>query len=68
MLRELEHLVKTLSDHEAVSDQSSLREVVTDLRRLADHLGLDFRLALAGAEAEVDHDPSLTTPSFEPCI
>ena len=66
MLRELEHLVKTLSDHEAVSDQSSLREVVTDLRRLADDLGLDFRLALASTQGE--DDPLLTKAAFDPCI
>ena len=66
MLSELEYLLKTHGDHEALSDQSSLLDLVTDLRRLADDLGLDFRLALAGAE--VEHDPFLTPLAFDPCI
>jgi hypothetical protein len=64
MISELEYLLKTHSDHEALSDQSSLRDLVTDLRRLADDLGLDFRLALAGAG--VEDDPLPTTASFDP--
>jgi hypothetical protein len=52
MLSELEYLLKTHGDQEALSDQSSLRDLLTDLRRLADELGLDFRLPLAGAEVE----------------
>jgi hypothetical protein len=66
MFGELEYLLKTHSDHEALSDQSSLRDVLTDLRLLADNLGLDFRLALAGAE--VEDDPFLTLKAFDPCI
>jgi hypothetical protein len=66
MLSELEYLLKTHGDQEAMSDQSSLRDVLTDLRRLADDLGLDFRLALAGAE--VEDDPFLTLATFDPCI
>jgi hypothetical protein len=66
MRRELEYLLKTHSDHAALSDQSSLRDVVTDLRRLADDLGLDFRLALA--RAEVEDDPLRTMASFDPSI
>ena len=62
MLSELEYLLRTHSDHEALNDQSSLRVVLTDLRRLADDLGLDFRLALAGAE--VEYDPFLTSGAF----
>ena len=52
MLSELAYLLRTHGDHEALSEQSSLRDVLTDLRRLADDLGLDFRLALAAAEVE----------------
>jgi hypothetical protein len=52
MLSELEYLLKTHGDHEALSDQSSLRDLLTDLRRLADDLGLDFRSALAAALVE----------------
>jgi hypothetical protein len=66
MLSELNYLLKTHGNHEALSDQSSLRDLVTDLRRLADDLGLDFRSALAGAE--VGDEPSLTPWSFDPCI
>jgi hypothetical protein len=66
MLSELEYLLRTHGDHEALSDQSSLLDLVTDLRRLADDLGLDFRLALAGAE--VEDAPFLTPGVFDPCI
>ena len=63
MLNELQYLLKMHSDHEALSDQSSLRDLVTDLRLLAADLGLDFQSALVGASAEYD-----TLPSFDPCI
>jgi hypothetical protein len=66
MFTELEYLLKTYGDHEALSDQSSLRDMLTGLRRLAADLGLDFRLALAGAEAATDRFP--TQASFDPCI
>jgi hypothetical protein len=58
MLNELEYLLRTHGDHEALTDQSSLRDILTDLRRLADNLGLDFSSAFAGAE--VLNDPILT--------
>jgi len=66
MLSELEYLLRMHGDHEALSDQASLQDLVTDLRRLADGLGLDFRSALAGAEGE--DDPFLTLRAFDPCI
>jgi len=66
MLCELENMLKTHGDHEALSDQASLRDLVTDLRRLADDLGLDFRLALTRAEVERNAFP--TVASFDPCI
>ena len=66
MLSELEYLLKTHSEHEALSEQSSLRDLVTDLHRVADDLGLDFRLALA--RAEVEDDPVPTPAAFDPCI
>jgi hypothetical protein len=66
MLSELEYLLRTHGDHEALSDQASLHDVVAGLLRLADDLGLDFRLALAGAE--VGYDPFLTPQAFDPCI
>jgi hypothetical protein len=66
MLSELEYLLRTHGDQEALSDQASLRDMLTDLRRLADDLGLDFRSALAGAK--VEGDPLLTSEAFDPCI
>jgi hypothetical protein len=66
MLSELEHLLRTHADHEVLSDQSSLRDLLTDTRRLADDLGLDFRLALT--EAEVEDASFLTYAAFDPCI
>jgi hypothetical protein len=66
MLSELEYLLKTHGDLEALSDQSSLRDLLTDLRRQSDDLGLDFQLALAGAE--IADDPFLIPGAFAPCI
>jgi hypothetical protein len=66
MLNELEYLLRTHGDHEALSDQSSLRDMLAELRHLSLDLGLDFRSALAGAEAE--NDPFLTPGAFDPCI
>ena len=66
MFCELENLLKTHSDHEALSDQSSLRDVLTNLHRLADDLGLDFGSALTGAE--VKDDLFLNPGAFDPCI
>jgi hypothetical protein len=66
MLSELEYLLKTHGDLEALSDQMSLRDLVSDLRRLADDLGLDFRLALIGAE--VQDELVLLPGAFDPSI
>ena len=66
MLSELEYLLRMHGNHEALDDQSSLRDVLIDLHRLADDLGLDFRLALAGAE--VEDAPLLIPGAFDPCI
>jgi hypothetical protein len=60
MFGELEYLLRMHSDHEARSEQSSLRDLITDLRRLADDLGLDFRSALAGAGVENPAPPGPT--------
>jgi hypothetical protein len=66
MLGELEYLLKTHGDLDALSDQSSLRDLLTGLRHLADDLGIDFQLALAGAEIA---DARFLTPgAFDPCI
>jgi hypothetical protein len=48
---ELEHLLKTYSDHEVISEQASLRDVLTCLRRLAEELQLDFEAALTESDA-----------------
>ena len=66
MFSEPEYLLRTHGDHAVLSDQSSLRDMVTGLRRLAEDLGLDFRSALAGAG--VEGDPFLTLGAFDPCI
>jgi hypothetical protein len=66
MLSELEYLLKAHGEYEGLSDQSSLQDVVTDLHRLAKELGLDFRLALAGAG--VENDWVLTLRAFDACI
>jgi hypothetical protein len=66
MQSELKYLLKTHGDRKALSDQSCLRDVFTDLRRLADDMGLDFRSAFAGAE--VVDDPFLNLEAFDPCI
>jgi hypothetical protein len=66
MRSELEYLLQTHRDHQALSDQASLRDLLADLRRVADELWLDFSLAVAGAE--VEDDRSLTLAAFDPCI
>ena len=66
MFSELEHILRTHGDHEVLSDQASLRDMLIDMRRLADDLGLDFRLALTGAE--VENHPCLSHAAFDPCI
>jgi hypothetical protein len=66
MISELEYLLKTHGNDDALSDQSSLRDMLTDLRNLAGDLGLDFRLALA--RAEVKDDALQTQEAFDPCI
>jgi hypothetical protein len=48
---ELEHLLKTYSDHEVISEQASLRDVLTCLRSMAEELQLDFDEALTESEA-----------------
>jgi hypothetical protein len=66
MHSELKYLLKTHGDQQALSDQSCLRAVLTDLRRLAEDLGLDFWSAFAGAE--VEDNPFLNLEAFDPCI
>jgi hypothetical protein len=55
MTGELRYLLKTNSDHEACNDQTSLNDLLADLRAMADDLGLDFGGAYlqAGSLAEL---------------
>ena len=48
---ELEHLLMTYSDHEVISIQDTLREILTCLRSLAEELHLNFEEALTGSGA-----------------
>jgi hypothetical protein len=48
---ELEHLLKTYSDHEVISEQGGLRDLLTCLRGLAEELQLDFEEALTESDA-----------------
>ena len=66
MLSELEYLLRTHGDQEVLSEQSSLRDLLNDLRHLADDLGLDFRSALAGVK--VADNPFPNPEAFDPCI
>ena len=49
MDRELEHLLMTYSDHEVISEQGGLRDLLTGLRSLAGDLQLDFEEALTAS-------------------
>jgi hypothetical protein len=51
MTAELQYLLKTNSNCEACSDQASLRDLLTDLRAVADELDLSFVAASRDAEA-----------------
>ena len=51
MTCELEYLLKTNSNCEGCGDQESLRDLITDLRVVADELDLNFPAANRAAEA-----------------
>ena len=51
MEAELEHLLRTYSDHEVINEQGSLRDLLTCLRSLAEELQLDFEEALMASNA-----------------
>ena len=51
MNTELEHLLRTYGDHEVISEQGSLRDLLTCLRSLAEELQLDFEEALTESDA-----------------
>jgi hypothetical protein len=48
---ELEHLLRTYSNHEVICEQGSLRYLLPFLRSLAEELQLDFEVALTESEA-----------------
>jgi hypothetical protein len=48
---ELEHLLKTYSDHEVIGEQGCLRDVLICLRCLAEGLQLDFEEARTESDA-----------------
>jgi hypothetical protein len=62
---ELEHMLRTYSNHEAISEQGSLRALLTSLRSLAEELQLDFQEALT-ASAMTDQEQLLQ--AFDPCL
>jgi hypothetical protein len=51
MVRELEHMLQTHCHHEAMGEQSSLRDLLASLRSLAVELQLDFEAALSASFA-----------------
>jgi hypothetical protein len=62
---ELEHVLRTYSDHEVISEQGSLRDLLTCLRSLAEELQLDFKEALAGSD---DAYQDRLLQAFDPCL
>jgi hypothetical protein len=52
---ELEHLLMTHSAHEVISEQGSLRDLLTCLRGLAEELHLDFEEALTESAGQPVH-------------
>jgi hypothetical protein len=66
LVSQLEYLLRTHGDEQALSEQSSLQDVVTELRHLAGDLGLDFVAAVAGSN-EAPGEPT-TYAAFDPRI
>jgi hypothetical protein len=62
---ELEHLLRTYSDHQVISEQDSLRDLLTCLRGLAEELQLDFEEALTESDAAYQDRP---LQAFGPCL
>jgi hypothetical protein len=62
---ELEHLLRTYSNHEVISTQGSLRDLLTSLRSLAEELQLDFEEALT--ESNAGYQDRLLL-AFDPCL
>jgi hypothetical protein len=62
---ELEHLLMTYRDHEVISEQGSLRDLLTCLHSLAEELQLDFEEALAESNAAYQ---DRLLQAFDPCL
>jgi hypothetical protein len=62
---ELEHLLRTYSNHEVISEQGSLRDIIARLRSLAEELQFDFDEALAEANAAYQ---DWAFQAFDPCL
>jgi hypothetical protein len=62
---ELEHILRTYSNHELISEQGSLRDLLTCLRHLAEELQLDFEQALT--ESVATYQDRLLQ-AFGPCV
>jgi hypothetical protein len=62
---ELRFLLKSNSDHKACNDQTSLGDLLANLRRMADDLGLDFSGAYLQAGSLAELRDALP---FYPCI
>jgi hypothetical protein len=65
MDRELEHLLRTYSDHEVIGEQGGLRDLLACLRNLAEELRLDFEEALT--ESDATHEDRRLL-AFDPCV
>ena len=65
MESELEHLLRTYGDHEGISEQVSLRDLLGGVRCLAGELQLDFEQALT--ESDVGKQDRLLQ-AFDPCV
>ena len=65
MDRELEHVLRTHSDHEVIKEQDGLRDLLTSLRSLAEELQLDFQEALTESDAAYQ---DRLLQAFDPCL
>jgi hypothetical protein len=65
MTSELRYLLKTNSDSEGCSDQASLRDLLSDLRAVAEDLDLNFDGARLAAEGLRELRAQW---AFDPCI
>jgi hypothetical protein len=62
---ELEHILRTYSDHEVISEKDSLRNLLTWLRSPAEDLQLDFEYALTESGDAYQYR---LFQAFDPCV